>query len=149
MMISQRRITVLLAAVLAAFSFAAQAQNTFPTPNGSTVPGVVLMCDNGAGLFVPCKVTISPPVPPITPPITATSIGLSGTEAQLPPENAHHHFATVTVTATGGTYAGTLSLNGADAAKFTLSNNGVYPCDLLIGPTNIGDGTYHISVTAP
>ena len=52
------------------------------------------------------------------------------------------------MTATGGTYAGTLSLFGADAAKFTLSNGGVYPCDLLVGATNIGAGTYHISITA-
>jgi hypothetical protein len=146
MMIHQQ--VLLSAAVLAAFLFPAQAQNTFPTPGGGTVPGVVLMCDNGSGLFVPCKVTISPPIPP-TPPITATSIGLSGTESSLPAENAHHHFATITVTATGGTYAGTLSLNGADASKFTLSNNGVYPCDLLIGAANVGVGTYHISITAP
>ena len=137
---------VLAAAALAAFSFAAQAQNTFPTPGGGTVPGVVLMCDNGAGLFVPCKVTISPPIPP---PITATSIKLSGISAELPPENAHQHFATVTVTASDGTYAGTLSLDGKDAAKFALSNGGVYPCDLLIGATNIGAGTYHFTITAP
>ena len=142
------RIVLLGAAMLAAFSFPARAQNTFPTPGGGTVPGVVLMCDSGNGQFIPCKVTISPPVPPVIPPITATSIGLSDMSADFPPQNAHSFFATVTVAATGGIYAGTLRLGGADASKFTLSNGGVYPCNLHIGANNIGVGTYHISITA-
>ena len=141
---------MLAAAVLAAFSFPAWAQNTFPTPGGGTVPGVVLMCDSGNGQFIPCKFTppvIPPVIPPVTP-ITPTSIGLSDMSSEFPPHNAHSFFATVTVAATGGTYAGTLTLGGADASKFTLSNGGVYPCNLHIGANNIGVGTYHISLTA-
>jgi hypothetical protein len=149
-MMINRYTIALMAAVLAAFSCEARAQNTFPTPGGGTVPGVVLMCDNGSGQFIPCKVTISPPEkPPVTPPITPTSIGLSDMAVELPPQNAHSFFATVTVTATGGAYTGTLTLGGADAGKFTLSNGGVYPCNLHIGAANIGVGTYHISIMAP
>ena len=68
---------MLLAACLAAFSFPAYAQNTFPTPGGGTVPGVVLMCDSGNGQFIPCKVTVSPPVPPVIPPVIPPVTGLS------------------------------------------------------------------------
>ena len=50
----KRTVIALLAAVLAAFSFDAQAQNNFPTPGGSTAPGAVTMCNNGSGLYIPC-----------------------------------------------------------------------------------------------
>ena len=49
-----RYIVALLAATLAAFSFDAQAQNSFPTPGGSSVIGAVTMCNNGSGFYIPC-----------------------------------------------------------------------------------------------
>ena len=139
----------LAAAVLAAFSLPAWAQNTFPTPGGGTVPGVVLMCNNGNGQFIPCKITITPPIPPPVV-ITPTAITLSATAVHFPSTaNANSFVATITVAATGGTYAGTLSLTGPDAGKFKLSNNGVYPTNLMVGAANLAAGSYNVSVTAP
>ena len=147
---------VLLAAALAAFSFDARAQNNlggnnFPVPGGATAPGVVLLCDNGSGVFTPCK--FAPPVvPPVIPPvvITPTAITLSATAVNFPTTaNANAFVATIAVAATGGAYSGTLSLTGTDAAKFKLSNNGIYPCNLMVGAANIAAGTYNVSVTAP
>lgn len=124
------------------------AQDHFPTPGGGTVPGVVLLCDNGSGLFTPCKFT-PPVVPPVTP-VTPTSITLKPHFVDFPTTaNANSYVATITVIATGGPYAGTLSLGGADAAKFTLSNGGVYPTNVMVGSTDLPAGTYKISVTAP
>jgi hypothetical protein len=43
--------------VILSFWFAAApalAQNNFPTPGGATAPGMVTMCNNGSGLYVPC-----------------------------------------------------------------------------------------------
>ena len=59
----QRCILTLVAAVLAAFSFSAWGQNSFPTPGGATAPGMVTMCDNGSQLFVPCGVNSASGIP--------------------------------------------------------------------------------------
>ena len=144
-----RRIVVLLAATLAAFSFPASAQsnlggNNFPVPGGATAPGVVLLCDNGSGLFVPCKST--PPAQPAT----ATSITLNSSSLNTSTTaNANTFISSVKVTATSGTYAGTLTLGGPDAALFALSNGGVYPTNLRVGKSDIARGPYNINITAP
>ena len=133
-------IALLWAAVLAAFPFVAQAQNSFPTPGGGTVPGVVLMCDNGQHLYVPC--TNAPPV------ITPISIMLSTNSVSFAnPANANALVATITVAAMGGVYAGPLALSGTDAAKFALSSSN-YPANLMVGASNLATGTYHVSITA-
>ena len=85
----------------------------------------------------------------ITITITPTGISLSTTSVTLPASNAGSLVANITVAATGGTYAGTLSLSGTDAGKFALSNGGVYPCNLLVGASNIAAGTYNVTVNAP
>ena len=85
----------------------------------------------------------------ITVTITPTGISLSTTSVTLPATNAGALVANITVAATGGTYAGTLSLSGTDASKFALSNGGVYPCNLLVGASNIAAGTYNVTVNAP
>lgn len=50
---------------------------------------------------------------------------------------------------TPGTYSTPLVLGGADAAKFALSNGGVVPCNLVVGSTNLAQGSYAITLTAP
>jgi hypothetical protein len=81
---------------------------------------------------------------------TAMSITLSTTSVTFATAmDANSFVATITVTAGGGgTYVGVLTLGGTDAANFALSNGGNYPCNLMIGPANIGAGTYAISLTA-
>ena len=86
--------------------------------------------------------------------LAAQSIGLSATSVTLPgTANAGSFVATVNVTTSGAPYMGTLSLGGADAAKFSLSNGGMYPTNLMIGPTNLcasgSPCTYNITITAP
>lgn len=89
----------------------------------------------------------------ITITITPTGISLSTTSVTLPATNAGALVANITVAATGGTYAGTLSLSGTDASKFALSNGGVYPCNLIVGAANICTSgspcTYNVTVSAP
>ena len=83
----------------------------------------------------------------------ATTISLSTTSVSFPTAmDANSFVATITVTVATGTYTGTLVLGGADAAKFALSNGGVYPCNLMVGPANIPaspPGGYQINITAP
>ena len=91
--------------------------------------------------------TGTPGTPP--PVITPTAISLSATSVTLPVANAGAFVATITITATGGTYAGPVTIGGADAAKFALSHSGIYPCNLLVGASNITtNGTYNITLTA-
>ena len=126
--------------------------NNFPTPGGATAPGVVLLCDNGSGLFVPC--TGGGGGGGGGGGNTPVSIALSTTSANFATTaNANSFVATINVMTAGSPYAGTLTLGGADAAKFALSNGGVYPTNLMVGPANIcttgSPCTYNISVTAP
>jgi hypothetical protein len=84
---------------------------------------------------------------------TALSINLSTTSVTFATAmDANSFVAHITVTAAGGgTYVGVLTLGGTDGAKFALSNGGVYPCDLMVGPANIGANTspgYAIALTA-
>ena len=87
--------------------------------------------------------------------LAAQSIGLSATSVTLPgTANAGSFVATVNVTTSGGPYMGTLSLGGADASKFALSNGGMYPTNLMVGPVNLCSAatspcTYNINITAP
>ena len=139
---------------------------TGPVTIGGTDAAKFALSNSG---FYPCNLLVGPSnIPssgtynitltasPITTPfaiavtiaITPTAISLSTTSISLPPANANALVATITVTATGGTYAGPVTLGGADAAKFVLSNGGVYPCNLLVGSTSIGNATYNITLTA-
>ena len=88
----------------------------------------------------------------ITAATAATAVTLSTTSVSFSsPADAGGFVATIAVGtgASGGPYVGTLTLGGADAAKFALSNGGVYPCNLMVGASNIGAGTYAINITAP
>jgi hypothetical protein len=49
---------MLIALALFAGTFPAMAQNSFPTPGGATVPGIVLMCYTG-GFARPCTGTVT------------------------------------------------------------------------------------------
>ena len=78
------------------------------------------------------------------------SIALSSPSVNFPTSiNANSLVSPITVTTTGGTYVGTLTLGGTDAAKFTLSGGGVYPTNLMVGASNLTAGTYNVSITAP
>jgi hypothetical protein len=61
--------------------------------------------------------------------------------------DANSFVANVVVTVDVGTYAGTITLGGANAAQFVFSNGGVYPCALYVGASNIAAGQYHITLT--
>lgn len=85
----------------------------------------------------------------ITPGVTA--LNLSGTTvATLGPANAGTLVGAVTVTTNppGGTYAGIVTLGGANAAQFALTNGGVIPCNLVVGGSNIAAGSYQITLSA-
>jgi hypothetical protein len=52
-----------------------------------------------------------------------------------------------------GTYVGTISIGGTDAAKFSLSgssniSSAAYPCSLYVSQSNLAAGTYVITLTA-
>jgi hypothetical protein len=51
-------------------------------------------------------------------------------------------------TNTGAEYVGVITLSGSDAAKFTVDNQGNYPCNLKVGPSNVPAGSYAVSLTA-
>lgn len=73
-----------------------------------------------------------------------------GTSVELPATNAGAFVADVTVvTHSGKPYTKALTLSGIDATKFTLTNGGVAPCDMNVGPASIGTGSYSIKITAP
>jgi chitodextrinase len=75
-------------------------------------------------------------------------IGISSVSVGAPP-NANKVVGVVSVTtANGQPYPGTLILGGTDAAKFALTNGGLLPCNLVVGPTDIPLGTYSINLTA-
>ena len=60
--------------------------------------------------------------------MAATAITLSTTSVSVATSmDANSFVATITVTATGGTYAGVLTLGGADAANFALKTVGHIP----------------------
>jgi len=65
------------------------------------------------------------------------------------PNNANVVVGAVTVTANpvGGTYLGTLTLGGANASSFALTNAGKLPTNLVVGPSNIPAGTDSITLT--
>ena len=80
----------------------------------------------------------------------AATVSLSTSSVSFStPADANSFVATITVTVATGTYTGTLVLGGPDAALFALSNFGVYPCNLMVGPANIQAKTYNINITAP
>ena len=78
------------------------------------------------------------------------SVGLSISTVNLPTMNAGDFVGHVVVTTSppGGSPSTPITLAGTDAAKFTLTNAGVYPCDLLVGASNIAAGTYHVTLSA-
>jgi hypothetical protein len=75
-------------------------------------------------------------------------ISLSSTTVGDPP-NANSFVGTVGVTtSTGAPFTGALSIGGADASLFVLSNGGFLPCNLMVGSVDIPDGTYNVTLTA-
>ena len=76
-------------------------------------------------------------------------INLSGSLVGIAPMNAGDLVGAVTVTWTGaGTYPGQVSLGGADASKFALTNSGFLPCNLVVGASNIPAGNYNVTLSA-
>lgn len=68
----------------------------------------------------------------------------------LPEDNAGATVAQVTVTTySGNPWTTPLELGGEDAVMFDLSNNGVAPCALTVGPGSIQAGSYAITISAP
>ena len=83
----------------------------------------------------------------ITP--VVSSIQLSSTSYNsIGPTDAGAVIGQVTLTTNppGGSYVGPVTLTGPDASNFALSNNGIVPCDLVIGANNVPAGTYNITL---
>ena len=125
----------------------------FALSNGGVYPCNLLIGSTNIGTATyNITLTASPIIQPFAVAVTvvtATAISLSATSITFPTSaNANATVATITVTASGGTYTGSVTLGGTDAAKFVLSNGGVYPCNLLVGASNIGTATYNITLTA-
>jgi hypothetical protein len=79
--------------------------------------------------------------------VTVTSIALSNTTVGTA---AGSVVGTVSVTTNpaGATYGGVITLGGANASSFALTNGGVLPSSLVVGSTNLAPGTYAITLSA-
>jgi hypothetical protein len=74
------------------------------------------------------------------------------TKTGIPQDNDNDKVCTITaVTSSGAPYTQPITMSGTDAAKFALTNGGVCPCDLLIGPADLpaGTNTGTLRFTAP
>ena len=78
---------------------------------------------------------------------TLTSVNLSNSTVS---DVAGAVVGTVSVTTNppGGTYSGVITLGGANASSFALTNGGVLPCNLVVGASNLAAGTYAITLSA-
>jgi hypothetical protein len=81
-------------------------------------------------------------------PVTAASITLSNTTVNTA---AGSVVGTVSVTTNppGATYGGVITLGGANASSFALTNGGVLPTNLVVGASNLTAGSYVITLSAP
>ena len=126
--------------------------SSFTLSNGGVYPcNLLIGATDIAGGTYSITLAASPITQPFSITITVvvvTAIALSATSISLPTFNANAFVATITITATGGTYAGPVTLGGTDAALFALSNGGIYPCNLQVGATSILTRTYNISLAA-
>lgn len=84
----------------------------------------------------------------ITPVIASIQPANGG--ATTPPSNANTVLATMVCVTNpvGGTCVGPVTLGGADAGKFSLTNGGMFPTSLAIGAVNVPAGTYSLTATA-
>jgi hypothetical protein len=87
-------------------------------------------------------ITVTPVASSIS--LSATNLNVLGTADA----NAIIGVVSVTTNPPGGALSGPLWLSGADAAKFALTNGGVMPCNLTIGPADIPAGSYSIALNA-
>jgi hypothetical protein len=85
---------------------------------------------------------------PVTPAVI--SVGLTPTSLIIPSSgnDAGDVIGAVTIVTTPGYTPSAVTLSGPDAAKFALTNGGVAPCNLIVGPNNVPAGSYSISLTA-
>lgn len=81
---------------------------------------------------------------------TIQSILPANTSATTPAANAGTVLAPLVCVTnpSGGTCHGPVTLGGADASKFSLTNGGVFPTSLAVGPANVASGTYNLTATA-
>ena len=82
----------------------------------------------------------------VTPAVT--SVNLSNTSLNTPgANNAGAVVGAVSVASNpaGGTYTGVITLGGANASSFALTNGGVISCNLVVGLANIAPGSYAVS----
>ena len=83
------------------------------------------------------------------PGFTVTAVNLSGTSlANLGAQNAGAVIGAITTTTvpSGNTQNTAVTLGGTDAAKFSITNGGIIPCN-LIAAVDIPAGSYSISLT--
>ncbi len=79
------------------------------------------------------------------------SVNLSNTSvASVGPANAGTVVGAVSATTNpvGGTLTAPIVLGGADGAKFALTNGGMLPCNLVVGPADVPAGSYAITLSA-
>jgi len=66
----------------------------------------------------------------------------------VPTDNSGTVVANITaITATGTPYTHPITMTGTDANKFSLTNGGVPPCNLVIGATDLTEGVHTGSLT--
>ncbi len=87
-------------------------------------------------------VTVTPAITSVN--LSNTTVNTTGTA------NAGTVVGAVSVTTNppGGTYAGVITLGGANASSFALTNGGVLPCNLVVGAANLAAGTYAVTLSA-
>jgi hypothetical protein len=76
--------------------------------------------------------------------------GVSTANLAIGAQNAGALIGAITVTTSppSGPQNYTITLSGADAADFAVSNGGVQPCNLIVGPSDLAAGSYAITLTA-
>jgi Flp pilus assembly protein TadG len=87
-------------------------------------------------------ITITPAIASVN--LSSTSLTTTGVN------NAGATIGAITVTTNpaGGNYTGAITLGGANASSFALTNGGVLPCNLVVGPANLAAGAYQITLSA-
>jgi hypothetical protein len=80
-------------------------------------------------------------------PVTVTSVNLSNTTVNTLAGSVVGAVS-VTTNPPGGTYSGVITLGGANASSFALTNGGVLPSNLVVGASNLAPGTYAITLSA-
>lgn len=105
--------------------------------------GCAAVIAHAAAITQPFTITVT-----VTPALS--SISLSNASVTTGAVNAGTVIGAVSCATNppGSSCVGPVTLSGADAAKFALTNGGMIPSNLVIGTTSVPSGAYAVSLSA-